>query len=432
MMNKLQQYFPMIRTKEEVLKEIENNSKLKEIYENWQEDEREEFLAFVAGTKGVKMMYDFISKAILNPEIYEERVEEFLSLLLQQKVKILEVLPNEETGLSDGYSILIMDIVVELENGSIVNLEIQKNGYMFPGERSACYSADLLLRQYRRVRKKNKQEGKKTKSCYRDIKDVYTIVLFETSPSQLHKFRDVYLHHFEQKSDTGAEMNLLQKYLFVTLDNFRSIKHNKSSKMIINNRLEAWLAFMCMDEPDDILSIIEKYSDFKEMYEQIYVICRDLDEVMGMFSKELQELDRNSVELMVDEMQKDLDKTREELEESKMKIEEKDQQLKENKLQLKKMQEELEHWKKCISKRTNRQEYGRYNVSKIVNINTTSTKEEQLKDLITSIQQVKDSLVNILDEYEEAGEVDKADTLTEALDALEDAYDVVNDVLLDD
>ena len=101
-------------------------------------------------------------------------------------------------------------------------------------------------------------------------------------------------------------MNLLQKYLFVTLDNFRSIKHNKSSKMIINNRLEAWLAFMCMDEPDDILSIIEKYSDFKEMYEQIYVICRDLDEVMGMFSKELQE----------------------------------------NKLQLKKMQEELEHWKK--------------------------------------------------------------------------------------
>ena len=40
MMNKLQQYFPMIRTKEEVLREIENNSKLKEIYENWQEDER--------------------------------------------------------------------------------------------------------------------------------------------------------------------------------------------------------------------------------------------------------------------------------------------------------------------------------------------------------------------------------------------------------
>ena len=43
-------------------------------------------------------------------------------------------------------------------------------------------------------------------------------------------------------------------------------------------------------------------------------------------------------------------------------------------------------------------------MSKIVNINSTSTKEEQLKGLITSIQQVKDSLVNILDEYDEEEE----------------------------
>ena len=289
MTNKLQQYFPMIQTEEEVLSEINSRLHLKQMYEEWE--------------------------------------EEFISLLLGQNVKILEVLPNEETGLSDGYSILIMDIVVELENGSIVNLEIQKNGYMFPGERSACYSADLLLRQYRRVRMRNKEEGQKKKSCYRDIKDVYTIVLFETSSSELHRFRDRYLHHFEQTSDSGAKMNLLQKYLFVALDNFRSIKHNESSKMVINNRLEAWLAFMCMDDPDDILRIIESCPDFKEMYEQIYDICRNLDGVMRMFSKELQELDRNSVELMVDEMQKDLDKTREKLVETKEQLNEKDQQL---------------------------------------------------------------------------------------------------------
>ena len=65
-------------------------------------------------------------------------------------------------------------------------------------------------------------------------------------------------HHFEQTSDSGAKMNLLQKYLFVALDNFRSIKHNEGSEMVINNRLEAWLAFMCMDDPDDILRIIER------------------------------------------------------------------------------------------------------------------------------------------------------------------------------
>ena len=102
-------------------------------------------------------------------------------------------------------------------------------------------------------------------------------------------------------------MNLLQKYLFVTLDNFRSIKHNKSSKMIINNRLEAWLAFFCMDDPETIIDIIEKYPDFKEMYEQAYDVCRNIEEVMQMFSKELLELDRNTVKLMIDDMQKQIE-----------------------------------------------------------------------------------------------------------------------------
>ncbi len=100
MTNKLQQYFPMIRTEEEVLSEINSRSHLEQMYEEWEEEEQREFLDFVTGAKGVKMMYDFISKEILNPEIYKERVEEFISLLLGQNVKILEVLPNEETELS--------------------------------------------------------------------------------------------------------------------------------------------------------------------------------------------------------------------------------------------------------------------------------------------------------------------------------------------
>ena len=36
------------------------------------------------------------------------------------------------------------------EDGGLADIEIQKIGYAFPGERSACYSADLLLRQYKK------------------------------------------------------------------------------------------------------------------------------------------------------------------------------------------------------------------------------------------------------------------------------------------
>ena len=74
-----------------------------------------------------------------------ERIGELLSLLLNQKVKVLTVLPNDTTRIADETSLIITDIVVELEDGSIANIEIQKIGYQFPGERCACYSSDLLL-----------------------------------------------------------------------------------------------------------------------------------------------------------------------------------------------------------------------------------------------------------------------------------------------
>ena len=308
MQNKLQQYFPIIRTREEVEQIIKSKPKLLEMFYGWNADHRQEFVDICTGVKGIKMMYDFMGKEILNPESTPERVNELLSLLLKQKVKIIEVLPNEGTRLADECTLLIKDMVVQLEDGSIVNLEIQKIGYMFPGERGACYSADLLLRQYRRVRSRLV-----TKFSYRDIQPVYTIVFFEKSPEVFHKYPKNYIHCFEQTSNTGAKMNLLQKYIFVPLDIFKQIQHNENRAIKIGTRLEAWLAFLCMDEPEAIIEIIERYPDFREMYTQVYEICRNVEEVMNMFSKELIELDRNTTKLMIDEMQKDIEQKEKEL-----------------------------------------------------------------------------------------------------------------------
>ena len=73
----------------------------------------------------------------------------------------------------------MIDIIVELKNHSIVNVEIQKIGYLFPGQRAACYSSDMLLRQYKRVCSK-----RRNKFSYKNIQAVYTIVLFEKSPKE--------------------------------------------------------------------------------------------------------------------------------------------------------------------------------------------------------------------------------------------------------
>lgn len=53
--------------------------------------------------------------------------------------------------------------------------------------------------------------------------------------------------------------------------------------------------------------MIEKYPDFQKIYEDGYNICLNVERVMEMFSKELYELDRNTVQYMIDEMQDTID-----------------------------------------------------------------------------------------------------------------------------
>ncbi len=318
MNTKLKQYFPVIRTREEILHEIEKDMKLTEQFYSWKEEQRQEFLDFCTGVKGIKLLYDGFFKEIMNPETVPERMEDFLSELLNQKVKIVEVLPGDSSRLADEQSLLLRDILVKLEDGSYCNIEVQKIGYAFPGERAACYSADLLLRQYKTARSK-----KKEKFTYKDVKNVYTIVLIDKSTGDFHDFQEVYKHNFQQQSDTGLEMNLLQKYVFIPLDLFRSNVQNKG----IKNKMDAWLAFLSMDDPDMIIQLITEYPEFKAMYQQVYEICRNVEALMGIFSEELRIMDRNTVKYMVDQMQEEIDSQKQELEQKDTQLKQKDELL---------------------------------------------------------------------------------------------------------
>ena len=234
----------------------------------------------------------------------------------------------------------------EEQQNSLANVEVQKIGYSFPGQRSACYSSDLLLRQYKRV----KGEKKKAFS-YKDIKSVYTIVFFETSIKEFHEYPQNYIHKFKQQSDTGLELELLQKYVFIPLDIFRTIYHNNVKSNGKNgggncwNRTEAWLTFLSTDEPEIIIELIRRYPEFKEMYEEIYVMCQNVEKVMEMFSKELIQLDRNTVQYMIDEMQDTIDVQKEELEAKQETIDTQKGELEAKQNQLNQKEEELETMK---------------------------------------------------------------------------------------
>ena len=385
---KLKQYFPMIREREDIKQEIYENPKLLEKYREWDEEQQEEFLDYCTGVKGVKILYDAFFKEIMNPENTPERLNELLSLLLGQSVTIKRVLPGDSTRLADEQSLLIMDILVELADTSLANVEVQKIGYRFPGQRSACYSSDLLLRQYKRV----KGEKKKAFS-YKDIKSVYTIVFFETSIKEFHEYPQNYIHKFKQQSDTGLELELLQKYVFIPLDIFRGIYHNdgksngKNSANRCWNKTEAWLTFLSTDEPEIIIELISQYPEFKEMYEEIYVMCQNVEKVMEMFSKELIQLDRNTVQYMIDEMQDTIDVQKEELEAKQETIDTQKGELEQQKATISTQKNELEEQKTTIN--TQKEELEAKQNTIDTQKDEIETMKRQLQSVMAQIEQLK-------------------------------------------
>ena len=132
----LRDYFPMLKTREEVMSIIKGNSKLKSTFCSWNENAQKEFLDFCTGQRGIKVLYDSFFKEVFNPEYAPERLNALLSVILGTEVRIIQVLPLDSTRMGDETSLVTMDIVVELSDRSIVNIEMQKIGYYFPGQRS--------------------------------------------------------------------------------------------------------------------------------------------------------------------------------------------------------------------------------------------------------------------------------------------------------
>ena len=96
---------------------------------------------------------------------------------------------------------------------------------------------------------------------------------------------------------------MIWNYIFISLDIFRLKMHNKK----VTTLLEAWMTFFSTDDPEEIIKLITDFPQFKPMYETLYQMCRNVENVMGFFSEELREMDRNTVRYMIDELQKEVD-----------------------------------------------------------------------------------------------------------------------------
>ena len=308
---------------------------------------------FLKGKKSLPLLYDPFFKKIFNPTERRDRLSELVSCLLGQKVTVLEVFPNEDSQFLG--VMIIMDMVVLMADGSIANIEIQKISYDFPAERISCYSADLVLRQYKMITGKN-QVGKhelsmngSSKPSYKDMRKVHTIILFEDSNKSLISDMDkaLYFHVGKTKFNTGIKIELLQDFVLVSLDTFRKyrysdIKEGRTeitdydydrtqyndelvSEKMKRDRLK-FLSLFVAETPQEIDKLVETFPDLESVRQDINEYLERPGEVLSMFSEALRILDRNTAELMVDRMKDEIVDLREQNDELTGRIDELEEQ----------------------------------------------------------------------------------------------------------
>lgn len=258
---------------------------------------RKEFLDFCTGQRGLKITYDPFFKFVFNPELHPERLERMISGILKEKVKIRQVLSPEAPRFHEGMSLVVMDILVELSSGALCDVEIQKAPYGFPGQRAACYSSEMVVRQYSRARRRAAEEN--MIFSYRQLSKVYTIVIMEKSSGEFSRYSDYYIHRASQVFDTGISLNLLQEYIFISLDIFHNIVHE------IKEELEAWLMFLSSDDSVDIARIITAFPEFSEYYRDLAGFQEKPEELISMFSRVLAQMDHEDILSTIADLKED-------------------------------------------------------------------------------------------------------------------------------
>ena len=299
---------------------IESNEYTRHQYMQLSDNEswKDRFCDYLRGTKTLPLLYDPFFKAIFNPDINKDRLAKLISAILGQEVTVVEILPNEDSSMMG--TLIIMDILVRMSDGSLANIEVQKAPYLFPAERISCYSSDLMMRQYNKI-KNMSSDGKKF--SYKDLHRVHTIIFYENSSECLKSSIDekLYFHVGKTKFNTGIDIELLQDFHLISLDTFKeyrypniiqgdttvtgydcdeSVYKNKISEEMKKNRL-MFLSLFVTDTTDNMSRLLSVYPELEDIVKDMGQYLSRPEEVLNMFSESLRILDKNSMDLLIDE-----------------------------------------------------------------------------------------------------------------------------------
>ena len=207
-------------------------------------------------TKKLVMKDDIMFKAFFSKKGNERFLKDFLNAILGKEVNIKRVIHDmrlEQLAREQKYGVLDLD--VELENGEIINIEMQMNNHHNMEKRTTFYASKKITEQLG------------PKAQYTDLKKIIVIAILNYSfidlPEYVTKTVRVADKHREY------EINNDVTYYYIELEKFR--KEDPDMKEPINQ----WLAFIDM-ERGDLLEMAEKESKvIKEAKESYDVLTGD-------------------------------------------------------------------------------------------------------------------------------------------------------------
>jgi len=363
---------------QKILTQLKNYPKSYELFSTLSPNNQTEFLDFCSGKTSIYLCHDTFFKHIFNVEIHPERLESLLSALLGQSIEIIESLPLEGIQLSDQGSFVILDLRVRLSDDSIVNVEMQKCGYHFPGKRFDCYCADLIMREYNRLRALHKKNF-----SYHQLSPVMSIALMEISPSAFHEFPETYIHHIQMQSDTGVHIDNLAQHIYIPLDIFHTVMHNKP----ITTPLEAWLTALTTCDLTHIEELIEKFPIFHDIYKEIFALRTKPEELIHMYSEALAFADRNMERMMIDEWKKEADELKKETEKLRIEAQNAKTEAQNAKIEAQNAKTEAQNAKtEAQNAKTEAQNLKQDNINLQ---STVSTQAAHIQELLAEIEQLK-------------------------------------------
>lgn len=193
---------------------------------------------------------DIVFKRIFAHKGNEEFLTEFLSSLLNIKIKNIEIMHDIhlEKDIEDD-KLGIIDVRAIINDNSIINIEIQLRNEFNIIERSTFYGSKLISDQLRK------------NDLYKDIKPVIVICILDYNffPFEEYINDTVMVLNKHRKFNVNENM----KYYYIELPKFRKSNYNRES--IINQ----WLTFIDSENSKELEEIMKKNNTIKKANDEL-------------------------------------------------------------------------------------------------------------------------------------------------------------------